>query len=532
MDHPQHHARSAHTLPRMTQNWQIAKPAASGRRGMVVSQSHDAALAGAAVLDAGGNAVDAAVATALALAAVEPWNSGLGGIGFALVHRAGQPRAEVVDFGPRAPARLDPSLFKLTGRTKADLFTWPEVEGDANIHGPLSFVVPSAPAGYAHMHGRWGALPLSQVVAPAIALARRGLPQDWFTTLKVANAAAVLRRYPESARIYLPDGLPPVAPYQGAPGFFQLGRLLDTLEHLAQAGLRDFYEGDVAAGIAADVAGMGGILDRDDLRRCEARIVPAQDIAWHGRTVQAAGGLTAAPTLARVLDALPPVQGAPDAAWFVALARAMKAAYAERLAGLGDAEATVERGAAESCTTHLTVCDEAGTMVAMTTTLLSSMGSRVVLPGSGVLMNNGVMWFDPRPGQANSMAPGKRPLTNMCPVIVRDGDKPVLAAGASGGRRILASVVQMLAFVDAGMDPAAAAHQPRLDVSDATTVHADARLPPNVLDALAADGPTEVVEHGVLPVNFACPNLIQDRDGTRTGISDVMSPWSAAVAQA
>jgi len=521
--------------PHLTQHWQVRKPAATGRRGMVVSQSRDAALAGVAALDAGGNAVDAAVATALALAAVEPWNSGLGGIGFALVHRAGQPRAEVVDFGPRAPGRLDPAHFKLTGRTKADLFTWPEVEGDANVHGPLSFAVPSAVVGYAHLHGRFGALPLRELMAPAVALAKRGLPQDWFTTLKVANSAAVLRRYPESARIYLPDGLPPVPPYQGNPGYFQLGRLGDTLERLAHAGLRDFYEGDVAAGIAADAAAAGGVLDMDDLRRCEARVLPCQEAAWNGRTLQLAGGLTAAPTLARVLDGVAPPSGAaPDAAWLVALARAMRAAYAERLSGLGDAEPV----AAESCTTHITACDAEGTMVAMTTTLLSSMGSRVVLPGSGVLMNNGVMWFDPRPGQANSVAPGKRPLTNMCPIILRDGilgdgGRPVLAAGASGGRRIMAAVLQTLAFVDGfGMDAQAAAHHPRIDVSDAMTVHADVRLPPDVLAALRADGPLEVVEHAVLPVNFACPNLIQDRDGLRTGISDAMSPWSAAVAQA
>ncbi len=516
--------------PHLTQHWQVQKPAATGRRGMVVSQSRDAALAGVAVLDAGGNAVDAAVATALALAAAEPWNSGLGGIGFALVHRAGQPRAEAVDFGPRAPGRLDPAHFKLTGRAKADLFAWPEVEGDANIHGPLSFAVPSAVAGYAHLHGRFGTLPLRELMAPAIALARRGLPQDWFTTVKVANSAAVLRLYPESARIYLPDGLPPVPPYQGDPRFFQLGGLAGTLERLAHAGLRDFYEGDVAASIAGDVAAMGGVLDADDLRRCEACVLPCQETAWNGRTLQLAGGLTAAPTLARVLDGMTPATGAgPDAAWFVALARAMKAAYAERLSGLGDAEPK----AAESCTTHITVCDAEGTMVAMTTTLLSSMGSRVVLPGSGVLMNNGVMWFDPRPGQANSGAPGKRPLTNMCPVILRDGGRPVLAGGASGGRRILAAVLQMLAFVDGfGIDPQTAAHHPRIDVSDAITVHADGRLPPDVLAALRADGPTEVVEHAVLPVNFACPNLIQDHDGVRTGISDALSPWSAAVAQA
>ena len=151
---------------------------------------------------------------------------------------------------------------------------------------------------------------------------------------------------------------------------------------------------------------------------------------------------------------------APDAAWYVALARALKAAYAQRLTSLGDAEPQ----AAESCTTHITVCDADGTMVAMTTTLLSSMGSRVVLPATGILMNNGVMWFDPRPGQPNSIGPGKRPLTNMFPVILRDGAAPWIAAGASGGRRIMAAVLQLVSFVaDFGMTPggrrAPAAHR-------------------------------------------------------------------------
>jgi gamma-glutamyltranspeptidase / glutathione hydrolase len=516
--------------PHLTQHWHVTKPGATGRRGMVVSQSRDAALAGLAILDAGGNAVDAAIATALALATVEPWNSGLGGVGFAVVHRAGQAAADMVDFGPVAPGGLHPSAFRLTGRMKQDLFAWPEVEGDANIHGPLSFVIPSAVAGYAHMHGRWGRLPLRDVAAPAIALARRGLSQDWFTTLKIANSASVLQRYPESARIYLPGGLPPVAPYQGVPGYFPQGKLADTLDRLAHAGLRDFYEGDVATSLAADFAACGSVLTAADLLGCEAHIRPATELAWEDRTLQLAGGLTAAPTLMRVLEAMRGVRRgpAPDAAWFAALARAMKAAYAERLAGLGEAEPK----AAESCTTHLTVCDEAGTMVAVTTTLLSSMGSRVVLPDSGVLMNNGVMWFDPRPGQPNSAAPGKRPLTNMCPVVVRRGNDPVMAVGASGGRRILASVVQMLAFVgDFGMDPAAAAMAPRIDVSDPGVVNADQRLAPDVLAALRADGPVEVVEHAVLPVNFACPNFIVQDGGERSGISDVMSPWSAALAQ-
>ena len=207
----------------------------------------------------------------------------------------------------------------------------------------------------------------------------------------------------------------------------------------------------------------------------------------------------------------------------------MKAAYAERLAGLGDADPM----AAETCTTHITVCDAEGNVVVMTTTLLSSMGSRVVLPNSGVLMNNGVMWFDPAPNQPNSIAPGKRPLTNMSPIILNDGDRPWLAAGASGGRRILASVAQIMTFVaDFGMTLEQAAHQPRIDVSGPDGASADIRLPPEVIAALEAEGPTEVVEHGVMPINFACPNVIAlNADGSRTGISDAASPWSAAVAQ-
>ena len=167
---------------------------------------------------------------------------------------------------------------------KQDLFAWPEVEGDANIHGPLSFAVPSAVAGYAHMHGRWGVLPLSEVMAPALALAqaracrRTGSPRSRSPTPPPCCGATTRAR-----RIYLPGGLPPVAPYQGSPGFFQLG---PAAGHAGAAwhgaGLRDFYEGDVAATLAADFAAVGSLLTADDLRRCEARIV-AGDVRSRGR---------------------------------------------------------------------------------------------------------------------------------------------------------------------------------------------------------------------------------------------------------
>ncbi len=517
--------------PHVTQHWQVTKPGATGRRGMVASQARDAAEAGLAILEEGGTAADAAVATAFALAVVEPWNSGLGGIGFTQVAGPGIP-AQTFDFGPVSPHGLDPSAFPMTGKMKDDLFTWPEVFEDRNVHGPLSFAIPSSVAGYAELHARHGRLPLKVVMAPAVALAKRGLAQDWFTTLKVANSASVLRLYSESARIYLPGGLPPVAPYQGSPGFFRQGKLAETLERLAEAGLRDFYEGEVAGELLADFRDMGSPISAADLVGCKALVRPALEAAWRGRRLFLANGLTAAPTLLRVLEGMRGADfsgSAPSPAWYAQLARVMRAAYAERLAGLGDAEPK----AAESCTTHLTVCDKDGMMVAMTTTLLSSMGSRVVLPRSGVLMNNGIMWFDPRPEAANAIAPGKRPLTNMCPVIGAGDGAPDLAAGASGGRRIMASVFQMVSCVtDFGMAPQAAAHHPRIDVSGPEGVTADIRLGAATLAVLAADAPVTEVEHAVLPVNFACPNLIRIApDGTREGITDAMSPWSAALAQ-
>ena len=519
----------AFALPEhLSQNWSLRKPAASGAGGIVVSQVKVAAEAGAAILRAGGTAADAAVATAFALATLEPWNSGLGGIGFAQVMKPGMAPAETIDFGPVAPAGLDASAFPLTGRMKQDLFSWPEVEGDRNIHGPLSFVIPSAVAGYALLHERHGRLPIRDVLAPAVALAKRGLPADWHTTLKVAASASVLRLYPESARIYLPNGLPPTTPYQGAPGFFPLGNLPATLERLQQAGLRDFYEGEIAAQIIADTKEMGGVLSAADLAGCRARTLPAIAVPWRGRTLMLSNGLTAAPTMRRVLELMAdvPTGAAPSPAWYGSFARAMQAAYAERLAGLGDAEPQ----GAETCTTHLTACDKDGMMVAMTTTLLSSMGSRVVLPRSGVLMNNGVMWFDPQPGTPNAIAPGKRPLTNMSPIILASGDQPEIAGGASGGRRILAAVLQLLSFVaEFGMEPEDAAHHPRIDVSGPEGVTADRRLPAEVLAALP--GTPIVVEHAVLPLNFACPNLIRrGPGGEATGISDAMTPWSGAVA--
>ena len=328
--------------------------------------------------------------------------------------------------------------------------------------------------------------------------------------------------------MWLKNDLPPIH-LTGAPiPRVNLAGLADTMRRLAKAGRRDFYEGEVARVLAHDIGTAGGVLSTDDLAQYRARVIEPTRFVYRGNAIAGGPQLTAGPTLEDVLTNLGRERfGArPDAAFFVALARALEGAYDQRLKSMGDVERL------DASTTHVTAVDRDGMMVALTTTLLSSFGSRFVSPSTGILMNNGIMWFDPRPGLPNSLVPAKRPLCNMCPVILARDGRPWLAAGASGGRRIVAAVTQLLSFVvDFGLDAAAAAHQPRIDVSGTGTINTDPRLTPKIVAALRKAGNLAEVEHVAYPINYACPNIIVRRpDGEWEGISDVMSPSSGAVA--
>jgi gamma-glutamyltranspeptidase / glutathione hydrolase len=513
-------------MAHVTQNWRVEKPVVVSRGGIVVAQYRAAAEVGVAMLRAGGNAVDAAVATAFALAALEPWNSGLGGIGYMLVQRPGGA-AQAIDFGAVSPRKLDPAAFALTGKGGGDLFAWPQVEDDRNVRGPLAIAVPGSVDGYGFALERFGSLRWAQIIEPAIALAEAGLPVDWYVSLKILAVAEDLRRYAEGRRVWLRGDLPPLHLVGGPIPRVKLAGLADTLRKLARAGRRDFYEGELARALSHDVGGAGGVLSTEDLAAYRARAVEPTRFSYRGTAVAGGPQLTAGPTLQDVLTSLARERFAarPDATFFVALARALEAAYEQRLRALGDVERL------DASTTHITAVDRDGMMVAMTTTLLSSFGSRFVSPSTGILMNNGIMWFDPRPGRPNSLAPNKRPLCNMCPVILTRDEQPWLAAGGSGGRRILAAVAQLLSFiVDFGLDAAAAAHHPRIDVSGTGAVSADPRLTPEIIAALRKNGTVADVEHLAYPINYACPNVIVRRpDGSFEGVSDVMSPSSGAV---
>jgi gamma-glutamyltranspeptidase/glutathione hydrolase len=168
----------------------------------------------------------------------------------------------------------------------------------------------------------------------------------------------------------------------------------------------------------------------------------------------------------------------------------------------------------------------------VTQTLLSLFGSKFVAPQSGILMNNGIMWFDPTPGGPNSLAPGKRCLTNYTPVVAQAADGRRLAVGASGGRRIMPAVTQLLSFVmDYGMNLDAAIHQPRIDASEGDIVTGDVRLPREVRDSLRAAFDYEEARVQTLPMKFACPSMVLRNGATNSGATEIFQPWAEAVAE-
>ncbi len=511
----------------------IAKPVIRASGGIVAAQHWEAAEAGAAVLRAGGNAIDAAIATALAIGCVEPWMSGIGGGGYMLIALAAEKKVYRIDYGMVAPKRLDPGRYALANHGEAPedfTFVWPRVVDDRNIMGPESVGTPGAVAGFAAALARFGTLSWAEALKPAIDLADKGMPTDWYQTLQIAyGAAAGLGRYPESAKTYLPGGVPPVSLSSHAPKRIRLGRLADTLRRLAEAGPEDFYRGKIADLLLRDLA--GSAFQADDLSGYAAGVHEVEGIPYRGKRVHLAAGLTGAPTFARALKtieaSLDPAAGLNEAA-YVAWAEALRESYAHRFAALGHTAPADEL----ACTTHLSVVDAAGNMVSLTNTLLERFGSRMMGPETGILFNNGLMWFDPEPGRANSIAPGVRPLSNMCPTIVTENGAPIFACGASGGRRIVPACFQMTSMaVDFAMDLETIYATPRIDVSDLDAVMADVRLPDRVVDALAARFSTTRTVQSVGMRPFANPQAVMRRNGVNTGAAVAEMATSLAVAQ-
>ena len=526
-------AASRPDIPGRFTTWSVSKTEAVAERGMLATKHPHASAAGVEILEAGGNAIDAAVAACLAVGVVEPAMSGLGGGGYMTVATGGA--VHVVAFPMQASGNAREDMFELTGRGAVGSFGWVEVKDDANLAGPRSIGIPGAVAGLSLALERFGTMPWADVIRPAIRLASEGFQIGWHDAFVLALNAERVVNDADAASIFLPDGhIPKGDGIQ--PGRLEQPDLAGTLKALADAGPDDFYRGDVAAALSDGIRRSGGILDAGDFAQYRAEVQSPITTRYRDALVNVPPFACAGPTTIQTLNVYRhfDVQsmGHASADRLHAYICSAKLAFAdrfqymadsrfvevpwdglvsegyaqERVRLINDAEhrapdfpagsvdghhpATGGVGGPSGSTTHLCAADSDGNFVSLTNTLMAGFGSGIVPAGTGVVMNNGMMWFDPVPGRPNSIAPLKRGLNNMTPAIVLRGDVPHLAIGASGGRKITNAVTQVISNkIDHGMGIQEAIAAPRVDCST-DWVSIDDRFPEEVLRDLEDRGHT------------------------------------------
>src|SRR5712671_1339903 len=462
----------------------VLATAAVSPRGVVATGHPLASEAGAAILRHGGNAVDAAVATAFALGVVEPQSSGIGGGGFALVYLAREKKVQVLDFREVGPAAATPTMYVQDGKAREDLAR----------AGPLSVAVPGAVRGYIELLKRFGKRPLLEVLGPAIEFATRGFRANRAYVLAAEDRRDCLAADPEASRIFLRRGR------NGELHAPQPGDLLvqpdlaRTLKAIALRGADAFYKGEIARKIAATVQSGGGILTEQDLAAYKVREREPIEGTYRGHRVvsmppPSSGGMILIGLL-NVLEREDPTAGGykPEPYLHV-MVEAEKRLYAHR-EGWGDpdfnpsmaqiARQSISKEFARTLrdsigdratpaqqvvavqegqhTTHISVVDAQGNAVALTTTVNEPFGSCVVAQGTGVVLNDemddfavapGVMnAFDVRGGAENAPGPGQVPLSSMAPTFVfTPGGELRLALGAAGGSTIPTTVAQAIVQV-------------------------------------------------------------------------------------
>jgi gamma-glutamyltranspeptidase/glutathione hydrolase len=498
------------------------------RHGMVASQEAKATRIGVEILQAGGNAVDAAVAVGFALAVTLPRAGNLGGGGFMLVHLADGDRNIAIDYRETAPAATTRDMF-LDANGNAD----PKKSRDSG----LSVGVPGTVMGLARAHQKYGSgqFTLAQLIAPALKLAREGFVIDDDLAGSLLRGRGRIARWPSSARVfYKPDG----APYETGETLVQ-GDLAQTLEIIAQQGPRAFYEGPIATKIAASVQTAGGRMTANDLAHYVAKERGVVHGTYRGYDVYSmpppsSGGVH----LIEILNILEGfdlrASGTESADTLHLMIEAMKLAYADRAEFLGDPDfvqvpvggliakdyaaklrATIDSARARPAreirpgtflshegdqTTHFSVVDAQGNAVANTYTLNFSYGLGLVADGTGVLLNNELDDFAAKAGvpnayglvggDANAPGPNKRPLSSMSPTILTKDGKVFLVTGSPGGSRIITTVLQViLNVVDHDMNIAEAVVAPRIHHQWLPDVVAAERgISPDTLRLLTARG--------------------------------------------
>lgn len=530
----------------------------TARHGMVVAGHPEATQIGVSVLQAGGNAVDAAVAVSLALGVAEPYGSGLGGKLVWLYFEAATGRTYALDALDAAGAVFSAEAYQQ--RPEEDRY-----------YGPASAAVPGLPAGLWLAHERWGARPWADDVAPAIRIARDGFTVLPKTRQFFAEKEKILRRGdPEIARLYLPGGaLPEVGSRLANPD------LAHTLERLAAHGRDGFYRGPVAEALAATVTRAGGAFALADLEAYEAQVTEPIGIDFQGYHLLSAPPPTnGAPLFLTILKALeadtwtgplrsaanldrvgrvwrvvqPRVQAAiadvpearfnfeklvaPDTIAEIRAQAGVAAPAGEKVAVLPEAELKA------ASTTHFVVVDARGNIVCATQSLSLHFGAGVVVPGTGVILNNSMSNFAYGTTRSvNRAAPGKRPRSTISPTLVLRAGQPVLAVGIPGGTRIPTAMLQVLLDrLVFGRPLADAIGDTRLHFDrdwrqgNAESLEAEQSLPADTVADLRARGWTvELPEPAGTGKEYGGVNAIElHADGSRTGYADPRRTNAAA----
>jgi gamma-glutamyltranspeptidase/glutathione hydrolase len=531
---------------------------ATGTRGMVVSDEPEASRIGAEILRKGGNAVDAAVATAFALAVVQPTAGNIGGGGFMLIRMA-DGRTVFLDYRERAPARATRDMYLDEAK---------ELIPRRSLDGLLAGGVPGTVLGMHEAMRRYGRLPWREVVAPAARLARRGFRISATQADALRRDQRRLSTFEETRRIYLNEGN-----LYGPGDLVKLPDLASTLERIRDRGARDFYVGATADLVASDMAARGGLITKEDLRDYRVRVRTPLKGLYQGHLVTTApppssGGIL----LLQMLGMMESRSEGDDRYHYQT--EAMRRAYADRSEFLGDPDfvqvptqkllnpgyiARLSRTIGDRATpsreikpgaelpresdqtTHFSVVDAAGNCVANTYTLNGSFGSGDTIRGTGILLNNEMDDFAAKPGEPNlyglvqgernAIAPGKRPLSSMTPTIVTRGGKPVLVLGSPGGSTIPNTVFNVLYnFVTLRMPigravGAARTHHQWLPDE---LVHEEG-LPAGTLSGLLAKGHEIRARQGAIGICNAI--AIDPQTGLRTGAADRRYGDASAVAE-
>jgi gamma-glutamyltranspeptidase / glutathione hydrolase len=532
----------------MTGNWRdragtafnCQKQPASGSRGMVVSNHPLASAAGAEMLAAGGNAIDAAIATLFTLTVVEPMMVGIIGGGMAHI-RLSDGSHRFIDGQSTVPLAVRADSYRSKPGAAHDVF---DTVDDENLNGPKAVATPGSLKAWCETLRRFGTMSLADVMQPAIKHASRGFAATPYLHECIVDGALQMRKDKAISALYLPNGEP-----VNAGDRVVQAEYAETLTYISRHGEAALYQGPLGDILVDYMKAHGGFITREDLtsyKTVERAPIRSDYRGWEilGPPPPAASGVHIAQML-NILEGYDiAAMGFGTAETIHVLAEVLKIAFADRAAASGDPDfirvpverltskdyASERRRAIDSGraqrwgagvkqlegahTTHMTAADAMGNVVATTQTINNLFGAKFLIPGLGAVPNNYMNLYDPRPGHALSLAPGKRVTTSMSPVMALRHGKLVYALGLPGGKRIFPSALQALVnLIDHGMSLQEAVEAPRV-WTEGNALEVELAVPEGVRANLTSLG------HNVLAVPTVAGgmNAIQFHDdGSLTG---------------